>query len=180
MVTIDDIIAMMDTCEVIRPAHQAEEEVEEVSAHADIFALAKHHGAAPNVLMSTGETLNWLAEVGHYKIRWANDNAGDWKLFRKTLREELLVDKLISPDQALTFSAEFDGSGDSGDVHTSTGNQAIDFFLEKMVDKHVHFDWYNNDGGGGDITWDVRDDRVTINGYQNETTTSSMMEEEEF
>jgi hypothetical protein len=99
---------------------------------------------------------------------------------RKELRQKLLVDVILGQENELVFQAYFDGYGDSGNVHTSTGNADVDEFLAWCVDKYVKFDWYNNEGGGGDITWEVQTDKVTINGYYNVTQKHDVMVEEEF
>jgi hypothetical protein len=99
---------------------------------------------------------------------------------RKELRQKLLVDAILGQEDKLIFEAIFDGYGDSGNVYASTGNEDVDKFLSDAVEKHVTFDWYNNDGGGGDITWYVKDDKIIINGYQNITTREDVMAEEEF
>ncbi len=99
---------------------------------------------------------------------------------RQELRQKLLVDAILGQENELVFQACFDGYGDSGTVHASTGNADVDEFLAWCVDKYVKFDWYNNEGGGGDITWEVKDDKIVINGYQNITTRDDIMTEEEF
>lgn len=99
--------------------------------------------------------------------------------FRKNLREAVLATKLIG-DMETVLTGDFNGSGDSGQYYISTDNDWIDAFLTKMLETHVTFDWYNNDGGGGDISWDVSTDKVTINGYAYITETESVMGEEEF
>jgi hypothetical protein len=99
---------------------------------------------------------------------------------RKELRQKLLVDAILGQEDKLVLTAEFDGSGDSGYVHAMTGNEDVDKFLSDAVEEYTNFDWYNNDGGGGDITWHVKEDKIIINGYYNITTRENAMNEAEF
>lgn len=114
-----------------------------------------------------------------YRFDYVNENPGDWALYRAALRVHALTSQLLG-ETGGTFEGGFHGAGDSGNTEISTGDAFINHFLEQMVEAHVQFDWYNNDGGGGDITWHVQEDVVVINGYQNITTTEDMMAEEEF
>lgn len=98
---------------------------------------------------------------------------------RAALRERILADKILGESET-TFSAEFDGYGDSGNVHSNVGDKEIDQFLNLAVHTLVDFDWYNNEGGGGDITWNVTSDKIIINGYYNVVQQVSELEEAEF
>jgi hypothetical protein len=110
-----------------------------------------------------------------------SEGISELDVFRAVLRHECLVDKLVSEeDTGLSFYGEFHGSGDSGNYEVETGNDIVDKFLELMLDKHVNFDWYNNEGGGGDITWDVQTDKVIINGHYYVQESVDEMVEEEF
>ena len=104
----------------------------------------------------------------------------DFKSMRAKLREKLLTNSLLGDDQTLEFTATFDGYGDSGNFNNDADDPEINALLSEAVDLFVHFDWYNNEGGGGDLTWDVRADKIIINGYQNETQRVDAMSEEEF
>jgi hypothetical protein len=99
---------------------------------------------------------------------------------RAEVRTKVLADALIIGKHGTEFEADFDGEGDSGDVHADTGVKIIDEFLEKAVETFVEFDWYNNSGGGGDITWDLKTDKIIINGYTRYTETEAEMSEAEF
>jgi hypothetical protein len=99
---------------------------------------------------------------------------------RAEVRTKVLADALIIGKHGTEFEATFNGYGDSGDVNAHTGVDAIDEFLSEAIYKFVEFDWYNNDGGGGDITWDLKTDKITINGYSNYTETNEEMDEEVF
>lgn len=102
-------------------------------------------------------------------------------LFRAVVRRYCLEQAVIHADFGTEFTLEFDGYGDSGEVHDDPNYpQVVNRFLESMVNQHVTFDWYNNDGGGGDVTWQTDLDVVTINGYYNETVRTDQMTEEEF
>jgi len=104
----------------------------------------------------------------------------EMKVFRSELRDACTATKLIFNDFHMTPTGSFDGSGDSGNTHVYTKNAHVNAFLEWMLNTHVTFDWYNNDGGGGDIMWDIHNDKVTINGYQNITETEQVMDGEVF
>lgn len=101
--------------------------------------------------------------------------------FRAALKEQIQIDALTDPEHVPVFyEAEFDGYGDSGEVHASTGRESVNVLLEECVRLYVNFDWYNNEGGGGDITWDVNTDTITINGYKRVVNDEAMMDDEEF
>jgi len=93
---------------------------------------------------------------------------------RKKLRDELLVSIILDKEKT-EFTATFDGYGDSGEVHADTGNKKVDEFLESCVTAYVTTDWYNGDGGGGDITWKVFDDKIIINSHYNEMVSNEDM-----
>ena len=101
---------------------------------------------------------------------------------RQRLLDKYRVQKLVIDDNTvMEFKLDFDGYGDSGQVYPSQSYpDDINQFLSQAVDAYVEFDWYNNDGGGGDITWDLRTDKITINGYYNETVQHNAMDEVEF
>jgi len=98
---------------------------------------------------------------------------------RKKLRNEILVSIILDKEKT-KFSAIFDGYGDSGSVYANTGNEDVDKFLIQCVDTYVTTDWYNNEGGGGDITWKVFEDKIIINTYWNEIVSNDDMVEAEF
>lgn len=114
-----------------------------------------------------------------YWEKTAQDHPEDWALYRAAMRVHALSSQLLGENNG-TFAGEFYGSGDSGNYEVDTGDTLVDNFLEKMLDRHVNFDWYNNDGGYGDITWEVANDVITINGSQYVTESVSVMDEEEF
>lgn len=121
--------------------------------------------------------MNWLEKE---RVRREEQNQRFAKL-RKTVRENIMAKAVLYPDTPLIYKANFDGYGDSGNCHISYDYpEEVRQLLHGAVDVYVSFDWYNNDGGGGDITWDVTNDKITINGYQNVTTQEPIMEEAEF
>jgi len=102
-----------------------------------------------------------------------------FRIDRTSLREKLMVAHLLDPTVPLHFEGGFQGYGDSGQYENDSGNDEVDKLFSDAVDIFVTFDWYNNEGGGGDLTWDVKEDKLTINGYYNEVQQVSMMSEEE-
>ena len=115
-----------------------------------------------------------------YSPEVAEKNKKELERYRKELGEKITSLALLNPTYLTTFSSTFSGYGDSGQYDYTSGNFEVDDLFAYMVDTVVNFDWYNNEGGGGDITWDVISDTITINGYQNVTSQVSMMEEEKF
>lgn len=101
-------------------------------------------------------------------------------LMRAAVRQ-ICLQKIITDATEPTVGLTFDGYGDSGNHHyNDTYDPPVRAFLETAMDTYVTFDWYNNDGGGGDLTWHLTDDKITINGYSNYTETHQEMDEEEF
>jgi hypothetical protein len=90
-----------------------------------------------------------------------------FSVIRKELRLYLLS-LILAGAEPFETSVEFQGYGDSGQIETPTGNVLLDEFFSECLNKFVHFDWYNNEGGGGDITWNLEDDKIVINGYYNQ------------
>lgn len=129
--------------------------------------------------------------VFKYAIKYGSEDykqkKEEWKKeikkFRTKLREKILTAKLIDESNPVEFMTWFSGYGDNGQIDDVEGNdtfpELFDFF-NLMLNTEVQFDWYNNDGGGGDMKWDVIKDVVTINGYQNETIQNTIMNNEKF
>jgi len=99
--------------------------------------------------------------------------------YRKDLRLRLLAEILIDDDAAVIIEVEFDGYGDRGNVHSFVlpNNEdgslqkledELNQFISDLVDTHVTWDWYNNEGGGGSVEWNLSSDKITINGYYNQ------------
>ena len=107
----------------------------------------------------------------------AAENKAELARYRKELGEKITSKAVLTPDSPTTFTSTFDGYGDSGQYHHEAGDEEVDALLSHMVYTVVTFDWYNNDGGGGDITWDVVSDVITINGYKSVITQEDVMSE---
>lgn len=66
----------------------------------------------------------------------------------------------------------FDGSGDSGEVFNREYDAALNniediaFIIEDHCLNMISFDWYNNEGGYGDITFDLKTGSVIIDGFE--------------
>lgn len=80
------------------------------------------------------------------------------------LRSRVLLSELPS-----VIEVDFSGYGDSGNVYADTGDEELDKFMNHIVNTKVYYDWYNNDGGQGTVTWDLTNDRMTIDGSYNTT-----------
>lgn len=140
----------------------------------------------PDLFDYTGEHvrdkfLQWFANnrLG-YHTKMISDL--ELEIFRYLLRQRILEKRLLDENVPTEFEGEFNGSGDSGDYYVEFGDNYDDVrsFIMHMLSKHVQFDWYNNEGGGGDIKWNVYDNIVTINGYYNVMERVEEMVEEEF
>lgn len=100
---------------------------------------------------------------------------------RKKLREKLIINLIVEEGAERIFEGTFDGYGDSGQYNQDSGNKEVDDFFSDFIQANAtHFDWWNNEGGGGDITWNVDTDVITINGYYNVTHREDVMIDEEF
>lgn len=97
--------------------------------------------------------------------------------FRTELRKTLLGNSLIDGTSLTTISAYFDGYGDSGQIYDALRPDGeyeemyakTNAYMCYLVENHVDWDWYNNEGGGGEVVWDLQSDKITINGYYNVT-----------
>lgn len=89
-------------------------------------------------------------------------------VYRRALRYVLLEEALIDKAE-LKLELTFSGYGDSGQIDEYSGDERADILLSAVTDFGVTWDWYNNDGGGGTITWRVLDDEIDVSGYWNET-----------
>lgn len=158
-----------------------------------IFNVAADLGADMSLLETERQAIDFIAtnirqlqSVYPYERFYQNfdknsdeKRAADLKIFREALRQDLLASLLLG-EKGSTYGGEFYGSGDSGNYEINTGDDTVNAFLTAMCEIHVSFDWYNNDGGGGDIEWTIQNDVITINGYQNTTVTEDVMTEQEF
>ena len=90
--------------------------------------------------------------------------------YRKELREKLLAEILVNganDEHPTTLVLEFSGSGDSGQADNSFEDLHTNAFFMYMLNTKVTGDWYNNEGGGGTITWDLHEDEITVESYYN-------------
>lgn len=92
-----------------------------------------------------------------------------FRKYRTQVREALLAEQILGADADLNIELRFSGSGDSGDWESHHEEPHVQHLFDYLLNNHVTFDWYNNDGGGGTVTWDVEADVITIDGYWNET-----------
>lgn len=54
----------------------------------------------------------------------------------------------------------YSGYGDSGDIQDATTDEAGEFLWDVMWAIHTGFE--NNSGGNGEVTWDLKTDKITI------------------
>jgi hypothetical protein len=96
--------------------------------------------------------------------------------------------KLVEAYPTLRYiKVRFSGSGDSGDIDDyelvdSEGESTLknlpvdsvtaswiapnpDDFLHGFLSTHVQCDWYNNEGGGGELSFDLKTGEVEVNSY---------------
>lgn len=77
----------------------------------------------------------------------------------QTLRAMVLTDELKNP-----VILQYEGCGDSGgfeDVPNKLPEEVEDFLWDLLTQNESG--WEDNDGGRGDIKWDINDDKITIN-----------------
>jgi len=104
---------------------------------------------------------------------------------RARLLSDLRNEALLSTDPVTVFASSFDGYGDSGTVYFISPKSMeydlteVENLLSRAVDMYADWNWYNNDGGGGTIQWDIKTDTMTIEGHYNETVTT-LVDEIEF
>jgi hypothetical protein len=148
--------------------------------HTKAVALANGHGSDLDGDEALPEVLECLMDcLDDLDTDEDEDGISELDVLRALLRHECLVSKLVE-DGEMTFEGEFHGSGDSGNTDIHTGRPDVDKLLEYMIEKHVNFDWWNSDGGYGDVTWHVQEDKVVINGSYYVTESVTEMDEEEF
>lgn len=91
------------------------------------------------------------------------------KKYCKALQENLLKAVLLGQSDEVFIELSFSGSGDSGNWDDQHENPLVQHLFNFLMEKKVNWDWYNNDGGGGSITWDIKENVIEISGYWNET-----------
>lgn len=136
----------------------------------------KHY---PTVFASFDEAAKYFST---YHQKTPTESSGDaFATFRKVVRQKRLEECIADSSATSTVGLTFDGYGDSGNHYfNETYPDYLATFLNFAMDELVTFDWYNNDGGGGDLTWDLSTDKIIVNGYTNYTETHQEMDEEEF
>lgn len=120
------------------------------------------------------DVLNWVASQDQAKF-----DVDQIAAFRQVALAELRRQRLVDTQIPGEFNVEFSGYGDSGEMY-HVDNPWVSLLFEWHLQNSVHFDWYNNEGGGGDMTWTLDDDKIIINGYYNFVETVTEMNEEEF
>ena len=75
-----------------------------------------------------------------------------------------------------TVRASFNGSGDSGEIYDTSFVKEDDTLVEPdkdvdnwwvgYVSESIPFDWYNNEGGWGEVTLNVSEGKMDIDGHQ--------------
>jgi len=98
--------------------------------------------------------------------------------YRKKLASYLHLQVALQ-DAESVFELSYDGYGDSGTEYISDEYpEPVRELLQDYFNTYVNFDWYNNDGGGGHVHWDVSTNKVEIYGYYNVTESVTEIEEE--
>jgi len=106
------------------------------------------------------------------------DEKERWKAQRAAIRQKILAQRLIDDTVPLSYNGNFYGSGDSGYYDKNFGNKEVDDLFSNAIDLFVKIDWYNNEGGGGAIIWNVQTDVMVIDAYWNKTEQVYDMENE--
>jgi len=102
-------------------------------------------------------------------------------VYRAALLSELRREALVTAGSPTEFTVDFSGSGDSGNMDGAIPEDSrVDTLFEFALNNFVTFDWYNNEGGQGDMTWNITDDVITISGSYNEMVSETAMDEETF
>jgi hypothetical protein len=87
----------------------------------------------------------------------------------------LVVDKLLDGNDEVIF--KFSGSGDSGEIEEIIADEYLedifnhDDFDDFKLNNLIGFDWYNNEGGQGDIIINLKDGTIMVEAGWNERTT---------
>lgn len=85
---------------------------------------------------------------------------------RQNWLEKLRVNVILGL-QENPVTMDYGGSSDEGGVEDSnTNDKELDDFLFEFVCIEEDGYW-NNDGGGGVVTWDVLSDKITVDHYNN-------------
>lgn len=85
------------------------------------------------------------------------------------LRAKVLINELENP-----IVVTYEGYGDSGsfeDVPKNLSNETQDFLWELLTSSEGG--WENNEGGRGNVTWNVNEDKISVNHVQYHTEETS-------
>jgi hypothetical protein len=120
-----------------------------------------------NAMSETAEKTvsQWLETVEEHALK----DHEVFQKYRNSLRDVLLAEQLIEEGGEHEISLSFSGSGDSGNWDDEHDNACVMTLFNHLLNNVVTWDWYNNDGGGGTISWDLATNTINIEGYYNET-----------
>jgi len=148
--------------------------LDNIKSTTPIMALAKKLGHVANTDQEAIELLSNDASYGKFTEE-------RFKIYRAALLSELRREALVTANSPTEFTVDFSGSGDSGNMDLCIPEDSrVDTVFEYALNSFVHFDWYNNDGGQGDMTWNITTDEITISGSYNEILSEIAMNEEVF
>ncbi len=82
-----------------------------------------------------------------------------------TLEERIKIRDELLAEGVAKVNMEYDGYGDSGQTNYISHDQA-QYFLDSLI-SHYHSGFENNEGGGGEIAWDLIKDEISIEHYDN-------------
>ena len=89
------------------------------------------------------------------------------------LRAQVLINELKNP-----IVLTYEGYGDSGsfeDVPSNICNETQDYLWDILTSSEGG--WENNEGGRGNVTWDVNEDKISVNHVQYHTEETSRTHE---
>ena len=148
--------------------------LDNIKSTAPIIALAKEMGHVAN---TEQEAIELISNNNSYN----EFTKEKFKIYRAALLSELRREALVTANYPTEFTVDFAGSGDSGNMDFCIPKDTrVDTVFEYALNDFVHFDWYNNDGGQGDMTWNIITDEITISGSYNELISETVMDEEVF
>ena len=81
------------------------------------------------------------------------------------LRNQLLVEIMLGNSEERIITLSFSGDSDSGTWDDQHENPLVQNVFDYLQEHHVTWNWWNNDGGGGSITWDLEQNTIEIKGY---------------
>lgn len=101
--------------------------------------------------------LTWVDELETSE----SENQINLDVLREKLRLKYLSNALFADGETEVIVA-YSGGGDSGDVdENNTDDPEVADFLMHFVN-NTHSGWENNDGGSGEIFWDLRSDTIKL------------------